>query len=214
MSLRHLLIAKVIGAVALIGAGSPLGAAPVTWDLDDVMLVGGGTLTGDLVYDHDTQSLISWSVMSSPGAPLISPPDGFCPPSGCTWTSATTLVGSGVEFDTPTYSQFVLGTFEPPAGGSETLIIALAGQLTDAGGTVAMAPLNSEGCHAGFLGDPGCVLNGGGPGGADIIPGALTTVSVPAPPIGHGLPGLLMVGGLLLGAKLLERRKSRRFQFG
>ena len=37
---------------------------------------------------------------------------------------------------------------------------------------------------------------------------------VPAPLIGSGLPGLLAVGGLLLGAKLLERGKRRRPQFG
>jgi hypothetical protein len=33
---------------------------------------------------------------------------------------------------------------------------------------------------------------------------------IPAPPIGHGLPILLAVGGLLLGAKFLERSKKHR----
>lgn len=32
---------------------------------------------------------------------------------------------------------------------------------------------------------------------------------VPAPAIGHGLPVLLAVGGLLFGAKLLERSKKQ-----
>jgi hypothetical protein len=40
------------------------------------------------------------------------------------------------------------------------------------------------------------------------------TVPVPAPSIGRGLPVLLAVGGLLLGARLLERGKRRRLQFG
>jgi hypothetical protein len=35
-------------------------------------------------------------------------------------------------------------------------------------------------------------------------------VTVPAPLIGHGLPVLLAVGGILFGAKLLERGKRRR----
>jgi hypothetical protein len=38
--------------------------------------------------------------------------------------------------------------------------------------------------------------------------------AVPAPLIGHGLPALLAVGGLLFGAKLLDRGKRRRLQFG
>ena len=38
--------------------------------------------------------------------------------------------------------------------------------------------------------------------------------AVPAPLIGHGLPVLLAVGGVLFGAKLWERRKRHRLQFG
>ncbi len=38
--------------------------------------------------------------------------------------------------------------------------------------------------------------------------------AVPAPLIGRGLPVLLAVGGLLFGAKLLERSKKHRLQFG
>jgi hypothetical protein len=38
--------------------------------------------------------------------------------------------------------------------------------------------------------------------------------AVPAPSIGRGLPVLLAVGGLLFGAKLLERGKRRGLQFG
>jgi hypothetical protein len=37
---------------------------------------------------------------------------------------------------------------------------------------------------------------------------------VPAPSIGRGLPVLLAVGGLLFGAKLLERGRRRSLQFG
>jgi hypothetical protein len=33
---------------------------------------------------------------------------------------------------------------------------------------------------------------------------------VPAPPIGHGLPVLLAVGGLLFGFRLWDRSKKRR----
>jgi hypothetical protein len=36
------------------------------------------------------------------------------------------------------------------------------------------------------------------------------TATIPAPVIGHGLPGLLAIGGVLFGAKLFERSKRRR----
>jgi hypothetical protein len=41
-----------------------------------------------------------------------------------------------------------------------------------------------------------------------------TAAAVPAPPIGRGLPVLLAVGGLLFGAKLLERSKKLGLQTG
>jgi hypothetical protein len=42
-----------------------------------------------------------------------------------------------------------------------------------------------------------------------------TGAAVPGPVIGSGLPGLLVAGGLLFGAKLLDRSKRRRIiQFG
>jgi hypothetical protein len=50
--------------------------------------------------------------------------------------------------------------------------------------------------------------------GADADSFTLQIGAVPAPPIGHGLPALFAVGGLLLGAKLLERGKRSRLQFG
>jgi hypothetical protein len=49
---------------------------------------------------------------------------------------------------------------------------------------------------------------------ADSFTLQIGAAAVPAPPIGRGLPVLLAVGGLLFGAKLLERGKRRRLQFG
>jgi uncharacterized protein (TIGR03437 family) len=143
-------------------------AGGITWYLDGVTLSGGGSLTGSITYDSDANILVSWSIMSSPGAPAIS-----CPANGCVWTSATdanTVFGIGVVADTPTFTSFALGTID-----GESLLIALAGQLTDAGGTVPMVGLSPGGCHEGNPASPGCVLNGNGPTGADIA-GSLTTV--------------------------------------
>jgi len=46
--------------------------------------------------------------------------------------------------------------------------------------------------------------------GGDISLEVTKTVSVPAPLIGGGVPVFLAVGGILFGAKLLERGKKRR----
>jgi hypothetical protein len=50
--------------------------------------------------------------------------------------------------------------------------------------------------------------------GADADSFTLQVGAVPAPLIGRGLPVLLAVGGLLLGARLLERGKKQRLQLG
>jgi hypothetical protein len=141
----------------------------ITWYLYNVALTGGGSLTGSLTYNSATHTLVSWSISSSPGAPAIG-----CPAAGCVWTNATsanTIFGIGVVADTPTFSSFALGTVN-----NESLLLALAGQLTAAGGTVPMVGLASNGCHQGNPANPGCVLNGYGPDGADLT-GWLTTLA-------------------------------------
>lgn len=167
--MRFHLRAWQVGAVMALGFSCvSLNADPVTWYLKDAALTGGGSLTGSLTYDADTNTLSSWSVMSSPGAPDIN-----CPSQGCTWTSSTdanSIFGIYVVADSPTFTSFALGTID-----NESLLIALAGQLTDAGGTVPMVGLAPDGCHEGNASDPGCVLNGFGPSGADMT-GFLTTV--------------------------------------
>jgi hypothetical protein len=53
-----------------------------------------------------------------------------------------------------------------------------------------------------------------GTGTPDADSFTLIIGAVPAPLIGRGLPVLLAVGGALFGAKLLERRKTRRLESG
>ena len=175
-------------------------ATPVTWYLSNVALTGGGSLTGTITYDADTNDLNSWSISSSPGAPAIS-----CPANGCVWTSATdanTIFGISVVADSPTFSSFALGTID-----NESLLLALAGELTDAGGTVPMVGLQPVGCHEGNANDPGCVLNGSGPSGADLT-GFLTTV----PPASAPEPGsIALLGAGLVGLWCCGRRKPKRF---
>ena len=57
------------------------------------------------------------------------------------------------------------------------------------------------------------IWNWGSGATADSFTLNIGAVAVPSPSIGRGLPVLLAVGGILFGAKLLER-KSHRLQFG
>lgn len=52
-------------------------------------------------------------------------------------------------------------------------------------------------------------VNYSGHGLVDANGSAFINEAVPAPPIGHGLPAALAIGGLLFGAKLWERSKRR-----
>ena len=54
------------------------------------------------------------------------------------------------------------------------------------------------------------VWNWGSGANADSFTLNIGTVAVPAPLIGRGLPILLAVGGLLFGAKLLQRNEGHR----
>jgi hypothetical protein len=48
----------------------------------------------------------------------------------------------------------------------------------------------------------------------NVLLSELNANVVPAPLVGHGLPALLAIGGILFGAKLLERGKRHRLQLG
>lgn len=81
--------------------------------------------------------------------------------------------------------------------------------LTDIGATWAVA---ADVLTPATMDDKNCP--GGCVAGAHIqAPDGKTTgfVGAPAPPIGHGLPVLLAIGGMLFGAKLWERRKKSSF---
>jgi hypothetical protein len=101
--------------------------------------------------------------------------------------------------------------------GTATLVGAL-------GDSIEIGPLVQEnGVLYGGQETPGLFVDSVNPttGAATTGPGLTGTtgtffalapfpVSVPAPLIGHGLPVVLAVGGLLFGAKLLERSRKRR----
>jgi hypothetical protein len=103
----------------LLAAPTAASANPLTWNLQNVTLDNGWTLTGSFVYDADTIAYSSWDI----GVPLA-PLEGIFD-----WGSSqadNTLTGISDRFHlTNPYTQ---------------LFVTFANDLTDAGGTVALDP--------------------------------------------------------------------------
>jgi hypothetical protein len=73
---------------------------------------------------------------------------------------------------------------------------------------VSLEALSPEGCHGGNPGFPGCVLNGGGPGGADLIPGSVTASATP-PTVTPEPSSIALLGVALAGLSMVKRRKRK-----
>jgi hypothetical protein len=81
----------------------------------------------------------------------------------------------------------------PVQGNWSVFTATYTGLAADVGDPITIQ-LNSTGIQADF----------------DDVQLSNNLASVPAPVIGHGLPGVLAVGGVLFGATLFQRRKKRR----
>jgi hypothetical protein len=101
-----------------------------------------------------------------------------------------------------------------------TGVVRLTSSLIVPSGYVSDNPLSDTATYdnttiTGLGATPGTYVWTWGSGAhADSFTLQIGPAAVPAPLIGHGLPVLLAVGGLLFGAKLLKRGRRRRLQFG
>ena len=114
----------ILGLCLSLVCSSGAYAFPVTWTLSGVTFSDGGTATGTLVYDADTNSLSSWSVSVAGGNTGLFPPITYDP------STANGVYDTG----NPTTIGFLLLI------NSSTRALRLPGvsTLSDAGGTVAI----------------------------------------------------------------------------
>jgi hypothetical protein len=143
------------------------------------------------------------------------------PIAGIIYTGPTSLmtpdVYSGIIHGP---SAFGLGGPVPASSGSGDLVgisMAFSSQLSVPTGYLSGNPLSDSAVYdnqtfSSLRVTPGTYEWNWGSGANQNF--TLDIEAVPAPLIGRGLPVLLAVGGLLFGAKLLERRKKHRLQFG
>jgi hypothetical protein len=201
-----------------LSASDPASATPLTllpstsgqfdFDASDaprgplIMATLGAPVGGTAAFDGDTGTYTFSALQSFPG--IVSGPEsgGNFPLAANTQQETVTLT----DGDKATFNV----SWATVAGGSLTPSLDGTYQVVSASGDPAWL----ANFAAGDTGSIDLVLElQGGLTLAQLV--TLGTSSefatiVPAPLIGHGLPVVLAVGGLLFGAKLLERSKKRR----
>lgn len=139
----------------LMGTGMAA-AVPLTWTLEDVTFVGGGTAMGSFVYDADANLYGSVSIITSVNGDL-----------GISYSSTTPLVSS-------TFVDFIEPAFTGDATGSDRFFFALAATMTNLGGSIALTPDSLEG----ICSDPQCdFLNPA----RFVASGSITATPIPGP---------------------------------
>ncbi len=150
---------------------------------------------------------------------------GQLPPAGCTTGACANNVLSSGGYANVSLFEFTFTTGEESFTVTHDDGVSLFASGTEGACTTA-TPVTSASCPTDLLpvGDSGptvadttaAITLGAGTydlwyTAANGLPEVLETnsVAVPAPPIGHGLPVILAVGGILFGAKLWERSKRR-----
>ena len=144
---------------------------------------------------------------------------GILPPTTGIAYDAMNLVGTpnSQSFTNYTTNPFPGGATNPNAGVGSFSLYAIA--ITETGGFSGVLSgfdlsnveqfsyVFAYGCQT----LPSPITNNCATGGDNIGASPFTNTGItPAPPIGHGLPVLLAVGGLLFGLKLWERNQNRR----
>jgi hypothetical protein len=130
-----------------------------------------------------------------------SPPSGFTEMTG--GSNSMGCDGSGNFF---CFKANTLPPFTPALAANSTLSFNFDVTLTSGGSFAGFA----SDLKIAWTGDKSSIDGQGRfHSGYDLVSKPLPAVAVPAPLIGHGLPVLLAVGGILFGARLLERSNKR-----
>lgn len=176
-------VRKFAGFVLLISWMSSVQAAPIQWTLTDVLFEDGGTATGSFIYDADTNTYSSISIVTTDA--LLAPIATFTSLLGGSSTDAALATGGGDQTGQPflqlLYFQFPLTN----AGGTLYLIDPFFPTASSFDGTCLNAGCTSV--------DYGRIMVDGG-----IIGVAAPVVPVPA--------AAWLFGSALLAAGALRRR--------
>jgi hypothetical protein len=193
--MRKLMIASaLVAANALTGTAS----ANIIYTLNNVQMnslttglgVTAGTLTGEFTVNGTT--VVSADITASMATVSVFTFPGFEYTYGIPGANSTLTNGLGQA--EPNFEMF--------SGSNELELAWVAGNASP---TLISAFDPNHSFEHEATGGNRFVTSGDAPD---------APLAMPAPLIGRGLPVTLAVGGLLFGAKLLERRRKRGLQFG
>jgi hypothetical protein len=195
-----------------IGAAPPCSAASITYDVNQT--IGAGGVTGDIVTDGTIgilvqSDIVDWNLLLNDGT---NTKDLLGPLSG---SNSVVFVGFGNTTNlSATATQMLYNFSANDTMGAlifESTAIPTDGYLCfNSEGCTQALPFPPPGTGVEQLSATSSLQNFQGTEltGTQVIGTAIN--AVPAPLIGHGLPVVLAVAGLLFGVKLWERSKSRR----
>jgi hypothetical protein len=204
-----LLPALALGVAGAISAATPSLATPITYT--EIATGASGFLNGAAF--TGTVTLTMNDVTST----ITNPTSGIYDRVGTLMLSISSIPGTATFSDiTQVVANQTTTTVSPSAGfGDITLnrnilfttnTIFSSYDLSTAIGPVSGSPSFNSTMPPSFPTNEGAFILTG----ASSASFTATLSAVPAPVIGHGLSGVLVVGGVLFGAKLFERSKRRR----
>jgi hypothetical protein len=227
MRYRTTLLNGVSALALLAGASlyvSPAAALTITFDdLTDTSNGNGGT---QILNGYQGLNWSNWYVLNGPDYNSTYGPNGVGNDTDATPNLAFNRFGTAADFTDPTgtftldsaaFTAFWNGGGPSSAADLQvTMIGKLNGTTEDevTFGANTNGPItetfNWSGINEVYLNSSGGSSAGYGSSGTQVAMNNLTITPVPAPLIGRGLPVVLAVGGVLLGAKLSQRSKKRR----
>jgi hypothetical protein len=201
--------ALALGIAGVISAATPSLATPITYT--EIATGASGFLNGAAF--TGTVTLTMNDVTSS----ITNPTSGIFDRVGTLMLSISSIPGTATFTDTTQASANQNMTSGNPAAGFgdvtlnrnilfTTNAIFSSYDLSTAIGPVSGSPSFNSTMPPSFPTNEGAFILTGASGASFTA----TLSAVPAPVIGHGLTGVLAIGGVLFGAKLLERCKRRR----
>jgi hypothetical protein len=186
-------VVSTAATIAILSFANSASAVPLPWTLMSVSFTDGGSATGTFTFDAVTNTYSAFNINVSGGNEMLFPPFTYSQGTSSVLSTSSAIGLTLVSNEMVNSGLGVTHRFLNLPFGENTTFIP----LTDAGGVVPiMSSFVLGETNPLAIGSPG--FPGGGLAFRGREPGGSVT-AIPGPIVGAGLPGLILVGGGLLG---------------